>query len=56
LYGREYFSVIKITSIIDYYCDVAYVWFKVWISGHAEKVLGKIKELQDWQIINRKEG
>jgi len=46
MYGKEYEGVIRTTYLIDPEGKVAAVWPKVRVKGHVEKVLEKLKELQ----------
>lgn len=45
-YGREYMGVARSTVLIDPKGKVANVWPNVKAKGHAEKVLEKLKALQ----------
>lgn len=44
LYGREYYGVVRNTFIIDPEAKIRYIWRRVKVQGHAEKVLNKLKE------------
>lgn len=44
LYGREYMGVQRSTLLIDPSGNVADVWEKVKIEGHAEEVLARLEE------------
>ena len=46
MYGREYYGVVRSTYLIDPDGNIAHIWPKVKVKGHAENVLQKIKELQ----------
>ena len=46
MYGREYYGVVRSTYLIDPDGNIAHIWPKVKVKGHAESVLQKIKELQ----------
>ena len=46
MYGKEYEGVIRTTYLIDPEGKMAAVWPKVRVKGHVEKVLEKLKELQ----------
>ncbi len=43
--GREFMGIIRSTVLIDPEGKVAYHWPNVKAKGHAEEVLGKVKEL-----------
>jgi len=43
-YGREYQGVVRTTFLIDPAGKVAHVWNAVKVEGHADEVLGKIRE------------
>lgn len=45
MYGKEYEGVIRTTYLIDPNGNIAYVWPKVRVKGHVEKVKEKLKEL-----------
>lgn len=47
LYGKEYEGVIRTTVLIDPDGNIAYVWPKVRVKGHVEKVKEKLKELKE---------
>ena len=46
MYGKEYEGVIRSTFLIDPEGNIAYVWPKVRVKGHVEKVKEKLKELK----------
>lgn len=46
LYGKESLGVERSTFIINPEGDVAFAWRKVKVKGHAEAVLGMLRELQ----------
>ena len=45
MYGREYYGVVRSTFLISPEGKVAFIWPKVKVAGHVEKVLEKLKEL-----------
>ncbi|SMC08346.1 thioredoxin-dependent thiol peroxidase [Nitratiruptor tergarcus] len=45
MYGKEYEGVIRTTVLVDPQGNVAYIWPKVRVKGHVEKVLEKLREL-----------
>ncbi|MCS7384979.1 MAG: hypothetical protein NDF53_04530 [archaeon GB-1867-097] len=45
LYGRNS-CVVRSTFLIDHDGRIAYIWFKVRVKGHVEKVLEKLSELK----------
>jgi peroxiredoxin Q/BCP len=47
LYGKEYEGVIRTTVLIDPEGNVAYIWPKVRVKGHVEKVKEKLQELKE---------
>jgi peroxiredoxin Q/BCP len=47
MYGKEYEGVIRTTVLIDPEGKVAYIWPKVRVKGHIEKVKEKLKELKE---------
>jgi len=46
MYAKEYEGVIRTTYLIDPDGKIAYVWPKVRVKGHVEKVKEKLKELK----------
>ena len=46
LYGRKYMGMERATFLIDGEGVVRRVWRKVKVAGHAEEVLGAVKELR----------
>ncbi|WP_281951498.1 thioredoxin-dependent thiol peroxidase [Nitrosophilus kaiyonis] len=46
MYGKEYEGVIRSTFLIDPDGNIAFIWPKVRVKGHVEKVKEKLKELQ----------
>ena len=46
MYGKEYEGVIRTTYLIDPDGNIAFVWPKVRVKGHVEKVKEKLKELK----------
>lgn len=47
MYGKEYEGVIRSTFLIDPEGNIAYIWPKVRVKGHVEKVKEKLKELKE---------
>jgi thioredoxin-dependent peroxiredoxin len=45
MYGRKYMGVERTTFLIDRNGKIARIWNKVKVPGHAEAVLGAVKEL-----------
>ncbi|MEL4897262.1 thioredoxin-dependent thiol peroxidase [Crocosphaera sp. Alani8] len=45
--GKEYMGIVRSTFIINPQGNITYVWSKVRVKDHAEKVLGKLQELQN---------
>ena len=53
LYGREYMGIIRSTYIIAPSREIAYIWPKVKVKGHAENVMKKLIKLkEDYQKEN----
>lgn len=46
MYGREYMGVVRTTCLIDPAGEIAAIWPKVKVQGHAEEVRIKLEELQ----------
>ncbi len=46
MYGREYYGVVRSTFLIDPDGKIAYIWRKVRVKGHAEKVKKVLEELK----------
>jgi len=46
MYGRKYMGVVRTTYLIDPKGRVAFRWDKVKVTGHAETVLKKLRELR----------
>ena len=46
-YGRKYMGIVRTTYLIGADGKVARRWDKVKVDGHAEEVLGAVKELKD---------
>jgi len=46
MYGKEYEGVIRSTFLIDPEGKIAYIWPKVRVKGHVQKVKEKLKELK----------
>ena len=46
MYGKSFLGIARTTFIIDPAGNIAHVWPKVKVSGHAEDVKGRLKELQ----------
>ncbi|MDJ0731437.1 MAG: thioredoxin-dependent thiol peroxidase [Crocosphaera sp.] len=44
--GKEYMGIIRSTFIINPERKIAYLWLKVRVKNHAEKVLNQLQELQ----------
>ncbi len=44
--GKEYMGIIRSTFIINPQGNIAYIWSKVRVKNHAEKVLNQLQELQ----------
>ncbi|WP_187647336.1 thioredoxin-dependent thiol peroxidase [Nitrosophilus labii] len=47
MYGKEYEGVIRTTYLIDPNGNIAYIWPKVRVKGHVEKVKERLKELKE---------
>ena len=47
MYGKEYEGVIRSTFLIDPDGNIAYIWPKVRVKGHVEKVKETLKKLQE---------
>jgi peroxiredoxin Q/BCP len=45
MYGRKYFGVERSTFLIDRNGQIAKIWRKVKVPGHAEEVLAATKAL-----------
>lgn len=46
LYGREYMGIVRTTVLIDKQGNIAHIWPKVRVKGHADAVLEVVKQLQ----------
>ncbi|MCW4049869.1 MAG: thioredoxin-dependent thiol peroxidase [Candidatus Bathyarchaeota archaeon] len=46
MYGREFMGVVRSTYLIDPEGKIAYIWPKVRVKEHADKVMAKLVELQ----------
>lgn len=46
MYGREFMGVVRTTYLIDPSGNIAHVWPKVKVKGHAEAVLNELKTTQ----------
>lgn len=46
MYGKKYMGISRTTYLIDKDGTIAHIWRDVAVSGHANAVLEKIKELQ----------
>jgi len=46
LYGKSFLGVVRSTFIIDPRGKISHVWPKVKVTGHADDVKAKLKELQ----------
>lgn len=46
MYGREFFGVVRSTYLINPDGKIEYIWPKVSVKGHVDKVLEKLKELK----------
>lgn len=46
MYGRKYMGVVRTTLLIDASGQIARVWDKVSVTGHAEEVLGAVRTLE----------
>ena len=46
MYGREYMGIVRSTFLIDPNGNIAEIWTKVKVKGHAQEVLEKLKELK----------
>ena len=44
--GKEYMGIIRSTFIINPEGNIAYIWSKVRVKNHGEKVLNQLQELQ----------
>ncbi len=44
--GKEYMGIIRSTFIIDPQGNIAYIWSKVRVKNHAQKVLNQLQELK----------
>ncbi len=47
MFGKEYEGVIRTTYLIDPNGNIAYIWPKVRVKGHVEKVKERLKELKE---------
>ena len=43
--GREFLGVVRSTFLINPSGEIAYVWSPVRVKGHADEVLGKLREI-----------
>jgi peroxiredoxin Q/BCP len=46
MYGKEYMGIVRSTFLINQDGEIAYIWSKVKVKGHAKEVLEKLKELK----------
>ncbi len=46
MYGRTYMGVVRTTCLIDPKGNIAEVWTKVKVKGHAEAVLERLREIK----------
>jgi len=46
LYGKEYMGIVRSTFLINPDGEIAYIWPKVKVKGHAQEVLEKLQELK----------
>jgi len=46
MYGKEYMGIVRSTFLINQDGEIAYIWSKVKVKGHAQEVLEKLKELK----------
>jgi peroxiredoxin Q/BCP len=46
MYGKEYMGIVRSTFLINPNGEIAYIWPKVKVKGHAKEVLEKLKELK----------
>ncbi len=46
LYGKEYMGIVRSTFLINPDGEIAHIWPKVKVKGHAQEVLEKLKELK----------
>jgi peroxiredoxin Q/BCP len=46
MYGKEYMGIVRSTFLINQDGEIAYIWPKVKVKGHAQEVLEKLKELK----------
>ena len=51
MFGKKYMGITRMSFLIDKEGNIAFIWHKVKIEGHAQEVLDKIKELEE---ISRK--
>jgi peroxiredoxin Q/BCP len=45
-FGREYYGVVRTTYLIDPQGQIAYLWKRVKVKGHADEVLEKLDSLR----------
>jgi peroxiredoxin Q/BCP len=46
LYGKEYMGIVRSTFLINPDGEIAQIWSKVKVKGHAQEVLEKLQELK----------
>ena len=51
MYGKEYEGVIRSTVLIDPEGVIRHIWPKVKAKGHAEEVLGALKESETYDYM-----
>lgn len=47
MYGKESMGVVRSTFLIDPAGKIAFIWPRVKVKGHAEEVIGTLKELRE---------
>ena len=46
MFGKKYMGITRATFLIDPKGQIAYIWHKVSVMGHAKAVINKLQELQ----------
>ena len=46
MFGKKYMGITRVTFLIDPKGQIAYIWPKVSVMGHAKAVINKLQELQ----------
>jgi peroxiredoxin Q/BCP len=50
MFGKEYMGVVRSTFLVDSEGKVIHIWPKVKVTGHADEILGIIKEKKEGEL------